>query len=417
MAHFPDPTTTTSYPTGSSSCLWAHVSERAGTTGSFAGATSGTSRAHTAAAAVAATAAAPSALAFNSNRSIGTSNTAAAAAAATPPTSHPIPPNPTSPNFVISWSRDSKLPLFPLPPASAFIAGAAAGAASRTVVSPLERLKIILQVQGTRGEYQGIVPSLAKMWKEEGFKGYMKGNGINCLRIMPYSAVQFSSYELVKGFLASNGSEIDTPRRLLAGSLAGIASVVSTYPLDLVRSRLSIESASLGLSSDSPKKSTGIWKMTVRVFREENGFKGLYRGLTPTAAGVAPYVAINFAAYESFKIYLSNAEGHPPGTLEKLCCGALAGSISQTLTYPLDVLRRRMQVVGVKGLGYEYSGAWNAVFTIIRKEGLKGLYKGVIPNLLKVGPSIGTSFAVYEATRDAIDHWRYPEPEDGHDEE
>ncbi|SCZ90762.1 BZ3500_MvSof-1268-A1-R1_Chr1-3g02225 [Microbotryum saponariae] len=407
MAHFADPTTTTSDPTGSSSCLWAHVSERAGTTGSFAGATSGTSGARTAAA--------PSALASNSNRSIGTSNTAAAAT--NPPASHPIPPNPTSPNFVISWSRESKLPLFPLPPASAFIAGAAAGAASRTVVSPLERLKIILQVQGTRGEYQGIIPSLAKMWKEEGFKGYMKGNGINCLRIMPYSAVQFSSYELVKGFLASNGSEIDTPRRLLAGSLAGIASVVSTYPLDLVRSRLSIESASLGLSSDSPRKSTGIWKMTVRVFREENGFKGLYRGLTPTAAGVAPYVAINFAAYESFKIYLSNAEGHPPGTVEKLCCGALAGSISQTLTYPLDVLRRRMQVVGVKGLGYEYSGAWNAVFTIIRKEGLKGLYKGIIPNLLKVGPSIGTSFAVYEATRDAIDHWRDPEPEDGHDEE
>lgn len=69
----------------------------------------------------------------------------------------------------------------------------------------------------------------------------MRGNGVNVLRIAPYSAVQFSSYELFKGVLASNGAEIDTPRRLIAGSLAGICSVISTYPLDLVRSRLSIE--------------------------------------------------------------------------------------------------------------------------------------------------------------------------------
>lgn len=69
----------------------------------------------------------------------------------------------------------------------------------------------------------------------------MRGNGVNVLRIAPYSAVQFSSYELVKSILASNGAEIDTPRRLIAGSFAGIVSVVSTYPLDLIRSRLSIE--------------------------------------------------------------------------------------------------------------------------------------------------------------------------------
>lgn len=90
----------------------------------------------------------------------------------------------------------------------------------------------------------------------------MKGNGVNVLRIAPYSAVQFSSYELVKGVLASDGATIDTPRRLLAGSIAGIASVVSTYPLDLVRSRLSIESASLGIGT-TPQKSTGIVGMTM----------------------------------------------------------------------------------------------------------------------------------------------------------
>ena len=83
---------------------------------------------------------------------------------------------------------------------ASFIAGGIAGAVSRTLVSPLERLKILLQVQGTaRSEYKLSIPSaLAKMWREEGLKGFMRGNGSNCIRIVPYSAVQFSSYGFYK---------------------------------------------------------------------------------------------------------------------------------------------------------------------------------------------------------------------------
>ncbi|KAM0756143.1 mitochondrial carrier [Meredithblackwellia eburnea MCA 4105] len=308
------------------------------------------------------------------------------------------------PKFIFSWSRNSTLPMFPKPDKAAFIAGALAGAASRTVVSPLERLKIIYQVQPA-SHYKGIMSSLVKMWKEEGFRGYMSGNGVNVLRIAPYSAVQFSTYEFLKGIMASTGAEIDTPRRLIAGSLAGIASVISTYPLDLVRARLSIESAHLGANAaERGKKATSIWAMTVKVYMEEGGVRGLYRGMVPTAAGVAPYVALNFATYEIFKAYLTTRE-HAPGTFLKLCCGALAGSISQTLTYPLDVLRRRMQVVGMSSMGYNYKNGWDAIFCIIRQEGLRGLYKGIIPNLLKVGPSIGTSFAVYEFSKDTIERF------------
>lgn len=86
------------------------------------------------------------------------------------------------------------------PVVAAFIAGGVAGAVSRTVVSPLERLKILFQVQSAgQNEYKLSVPkALMKMWKDEGFKGLMRGNGTNCVRIVPYSAVQFSSYNLYK---------------------------------------------------------------------------------------------------------------------------------------------------------------------------------------------------------------------------
>jgi len=92
------------------------------------------------------------------------------------------------------------------PFAASFVAGGLAGAVSRTLVSPLERLKILLQVQGTgRSEYKLSVPSaLAKMWREEGLKGFMRGNGSNCIRIVPYSAVQFSSYGFYKRVCSSS---------------------------------------------------------------------------------------------------------------------------------------------------------------------------------------------------------------------
>jgi hypothetical protein len=86
------------------------------------------------------------------------------------------------------------------PVVASFIAGGVAGAVSRTVVSPLERLKILFQIQNVgRNEYKMSVPkALAKMWRDEGWRGFMAGNGTNCIRIVPYSAVQFSAYNVYK---------------------------------------------------------------------------------------------------------------------------------------------------------------------------------------------------------------------------
>lgn len=83
---------------------------------------------------------------------------------------------------------------------AAFMAGGVAGAVSRTVVSPLERLKILFQIQSAgRTEYKlPVGQGLTKMWRDEGWRGFMRGNGANCVRIIPYSAVQFASYNFYK---------------------------------------------------------------------------------------------------------------------------------------------------------------------------------------------------------------------------
>jgi len=201
-------------------------------------------------------------------------------------------------------------------------AGGVAGAVSRTCVSPLERVKILFQLQRT-GEvkYRGVWHALSVIYKEEGFYGYLKGNGTNIVRIFPYSAVQFAAYEQFKKVLMVKKDS--SPLRFLsAGAGAGITSVVATYPLDLIRTRLSS-------AAPSAKQYKGILQAFVSIVRNE-GPLATYKGVTATVLGIAPYVGLNFATYEVFKRFCI---GHFPNTHSSfihLTCGAISGAVSQT---------------------------------------------------------------------------------------
>ncbi|ATY66287.1 solute carrier family 25 member 42 [Cordyceps militaris] len=292
------------------------------------------------------------------------------------------------------------------PIAAAFCGGGVAGAVSRTVVSPLERLKILMQVQSVgRDAYKmSVSQALAKMWREEGWRGFMRGNGTNCIRIVPYSAVQFSSYNFYKRhiFETTPGAELAAVTRLVCGGLAGITSVFLTYPLDIVRTRLSIQSASFAELGNRPQKLPGMWSTMVSMYRSEGGIAALYRGLVPTVAGVAPYVGLNFMVYESVRKYLTPDGEQNPNAARKLLAGAISGAVAQTCTYPFDVLRRRFQINTMSGMGYKYKSLPDAVKVIVAQEGVKGLYKGIVPNLLKVAPSMASSWLSFEVTRDFV---------------
>jgi solute carrier family 25 phosphate transporter 23/24/25/41 len=160
--------------------------------------------------------------------------------------------------------------------------------------------------------------ALGKMWTEEGWRGFMRGNGTNCIRIVPYSAVQFGSYNLYRKvsspaispivgiflgivnfplmllqhfFEREPGTIMNPFQRLCCGGIAGVTSVFFTYPLDIVRTRLSIQTASFAALGEVPKdKPAGMWTTMVLMYRNEGGVLALYRGIVPTVAGVAPYV-------------------------------------------------------------------------------------------------------------------------------
>ncbi|KAF8542496.1 mitochondrial carrier domain-containing protein [Trichophaea hybrida] len=263
--------------------------------------------------------------------------------------------NDASSQQVLTYITPSVLP--PPPPTStlthylkqpltaSFIAGGVAGAVSRTVVSPLERLKIILQVQGRE-----------------------MGNGTNCIRIVPYSAVQFSSYTIYKKVRYPQAPS-DEP------SLMALAHTVATYPLDIVRTRLSVQSASFEVLGKKEAKLPGMFQTMKIMYQTE---------------GVAPYVGINFATYEAMRKFVTPEGEMNPTAIGKLVAGGVSGAVAQSITYPFDVLRRRFQVNTMSGIGYKYKSLWDAITIILRAEGVR------------VAPSIGSSFLSYEITRDLL---------------
>ncbi|CAL5360172.1 unnamed protein product [Camellia sinensis] len=298
-------------------------------------------------------------------------------------------------------------------------AGGVAGGVSRTAVAPLERLKILLQVQNPHSiKYSGTVQSLKYIWRTEGLRGLFKGNGTNCARIVPNSAVKFFSYEEAsKGILGlyrhqtgKEDAELTPLLRLGAGACERLTQW--TWYEGGLLSRVQATEA-------SPRQYRGIFHALSSVFHEE-GPRALYKGWLPSVIGVIPYVGLNFSVYESLKDWLIKTR--PFGLVEdselsvttKLACGAAAGTVGQTVAYPLDVIRRRMQMVGwkdaaslVTGDGksktpLEYSGMVDAFRKTVRHEGFRALYKGLVPNSVKVVPSIAIAFVTYEAVKDVL---------------
>ncbi|MQL94753.1 hypothetical protein Taro_027433, partial [Colocasia esculenta] len=270
-------------------------------------------------------------------------------------------------------------------------AGGVAGGVSRTAVAPLERLKILLQ-------WYFVALSSAD-WK-------------------------WNFFHLIH----AEDAELTPVLRLGAGACAGIIAMSATYPMDMVRGRITVQ------TEKSPYQYRGMFHALTTVYRQE-GFRALYKGWLPSVIGVVrilvsvsvfipsgwivPYVGLNFAVYESLKDWLVKSkpfrilQDNELSVTTRLACGAAAGTVGQTVAYPLDVIRRRMQMVGWKdaapvlaGQGskgsLEYNGMIDAFRKTVRNEGFGALYKGLVPNSVKVVPSIAIAFVTYEVVKDVL---------------
>jgi len=262
------------------------------------------------------------------------------------------------------------------------LAGGLAGATARTTVAPIDRTKILIQTQhlaqAGATKYKGVLGTLQTVMREEGVRKLWRGNGTNCIRIFPYASIQFWSYDFYKGKIMDNSTEFGVPQRLGAGALAGMTAALATYPLDVIRIRLAVQPELKGFV-DSAKS---VWA--------ENGMKSMYKGARPTVLSLSTFIAINFCTFDTLKTKFASDESKTPNPLVILSLGAASGIFAQTICYPLDTVRRRMQLKGTK-----YTGIANAFTTILKEETWQGLYKGITPNAIKVVPNNGIRFMAY----------------------
>jgi len=288
------------------------------------------------------------------------------------------------------------------------LAGGTAGMIARTCIAPIERIKILLQVQRGTSNYSGLLTSVLK---KEGVLSMWKGNSAAVIRVIPYTALQFTAFEQFSVYLAPRRpasssstslavvqqSSVDKAIRAIgAGSMAGCVACAMTYPLDMVRARMALQNEGL-----SATRYTGVFNAVTSIARSE-GSRALYRGISPTLGGVAPYTGLKFGCYGLAKsvacglIGVESEEELPAWT--RAIAGAAAGSIALTFVYPFDVVRRRFQThPGPEPYADSVLSAFRHIF---KTEGAKrGLYRGLSLNYIKTIPNVAIYMSLYDVIK------------------
>ncbi|KAL5547890.1 hypothetical protein UlMin_003121 [Ulmus minor] len=270
------------------------------------------------------------------------------------------------------------------------VSGGVAGVVSRSAVAPLETIKIHLMV-GSCGNSTAEV--FRSVMETEGWKGLFRGNLVNVIRVAPNKAIELFAYDTVNKYLTpkpGEPSKTPIPASSIAGAIAGFTSTFCTYPLELLKTRLTVQ--------------RGVYKNILHAFSKivrEEGAAELYRGLVPSLIGVMPYAAANYFAYDTLrKAYKKSFNEEEIGNIATLFIGSASAVISSSATYPLEVARKQMQAGAFNGR--QYKNLLDAIVSILEREGLNGLYRGLGPSCMKLVPAAGISFMCYEACKKVL---------------
>jgi hypothetical protein len=256
------------------------------------------------------------------------------------------------------------------------ISGGIAGCIARTFTSPLEVIKTLKQT--TDCSSKSFSQCFKNIYETEGIRGYFRGNGTYLVRTLPYSAIQFLTFEQTNNYLANNNINKNI-RYLISGASAGFTSLTFTYPLEVIRTRLTIQ------SRQNPEY-TGIINAYTKIVQTE-GTKGLFKGYTMSCMGFIPYLTINFYIFN----YLKDNTNPTGNTLINLANGSAAGTAAISITYPSDLIRRKLQVNKEQNIGI-----FKTIKNIYKINGIRGFYSGYFTGIAKVTPQSGITFMVYE---------------------
>jgi solute carrier family 25 protein 42 len=252
------------------------------------------------------------------------------------------------------------------------LGGACGGAVGKTITAPLDRVKIIYQTGRDRFNLRRSLATVHHIASHEGLSALWRGHTATLARVAPYAGMHFAAHDALDRALEQRlpgvGSA-QTARRFVAGAGAGVFATATTYPLDVLRARFAVQRG--------------------RSIRLRDALRGnLYSGVGPTMMGIVPYAGITWATYLALVDVMPESD--------RFWAGAVAGLAGQTVTYPLDVARRRMQ-----------TGATGSAMSVLRQawlaEGPRALFKGVSLAWCKGPPASAAAFAVHEQIASSLD--------------
>ena len=211
---------------------------------------------------------------------------------------------------------------------------------------------------------------------------------------MTYGALQFTAYTTCTTLLPPLPPAVTA---FVAGATAGATATAVTYPLDLLRTRFAAQGSDKVYSS---------LMGSIRAIARTEGTRGFFQGIGAGVGQVVPYMGLFFAAYESLRPVLGPL--HLPFGSGDATAGVVASVVAKTGVFPLDVIRKRLQVQGptrtrfVPGKGYravaDYAGlgVWGTAKAIVGREGWRGLYRGLAVGLVKSAPASAVTMWTYE---------------------
>ncbi|XP_061454245.1 solute carrier family 25 member 43 isoform X2 [Rhineura floridana] len=285
-----------------------------------------------------------------------------------------------------TWKRDSRLTAL-----QRLSCAGLAGATSHSLTAPLEVFTVLAQV-GTPHSRGGLWRTGRNLCKAEGLGALWKGNLTACLRLFPYSALQLASYRRFVLLFVDDLGHISQWGSIMAGSLAGMVAAVATYPTEVVKTRLIVQN----WLEPSYK---GILHALYMIYHQE-GIAALYRGVSLSVLGAIPFSIGSFLVYTNLhKIWAEPSLRFTP--VQSFINGCLAASVAQTLSFPFETVKRKMQAQSPclprhGGVDIHFTGMVDCFKQTVKTKGVLALWNGLTANLLRIVPYFGVMFSTFE---------------------
>ena len=266
-----------------------------------------------------------------------------------------------------------------------FMIGGVSAAVSKTIVAPIERVKLLLQVQDASStikaedRYNGIGDCFSRVIKEQGFASLWRGNLANVIRYFPTQALNFAFKDFYKKIFNPYDPKKQPGMFFIgncaSGGAAGATSLTVVYPLDFARTRLAAD-----VGSGGDREFDGLVDCIMKIFKKD-GPQGLYRGFGISVVGIIAYRASYFGMFDTGKAMLF-PDAKNANVLAMWAFAQVVTVSAGIVSYPLDTVRRRLMMDSGRAEKM-YNGTINCFQRILADEGAKAFFKGSLSNVIR----------------------------------